>query len=215
VLVLALDTCLAACQAALVRDGAPLGVASEPMTRGHQERLGPMVEALFAEAGVAPAQLDRIGVTVGPGSFTGLRVGLAFGKGLALALARPLIGVTSLEALNDCGYRYGKALVLIDARRGQAYWQAFEDESPVTGPQAWALTDIVDWAIENGPPTLLIGPGANLLADRFPDANLVPSVAANPLAIASLATHREPEPVQPLYLRTPDAKLPGGIDPFA
>ena len=98
-LTLALDTCLAACSAALDRDGQTVGWISEPMARGHQERLAPMVRDLMADCGVAFGDLDRIGVTVGPGSFTGLRVGLAFAKGLALALNRPCVGVGALEAL--------------------------------------------------------------------------------------------------------------------
>jgi tRNA threonylcarbamoyladenosine biosynthesis protein TsaB len=214
VLILALDTCLAACQCALWRDGDALGVLSEPMTRGHQERLAPMVEALVAETGVALASVDRIAVTVGPGSFTGLRVGLAFAKGLALALDKPLVGVSALEALaqNHAG---GPNLVLVDARREQAYWQAFDADTPLTPPQAWTLSDIADWAVEHGPPHWLIGPGAQLLAARFPSADLDHRAAGDPLAIASLAAKREPGPARPLYLRTPDAKLPGGIDPWA
>jgi tRNA threonylcarbamoyladenosine biosynthesis protein TsaB len=214
VLILALDTCLAACQAALWRDGEAVAVASEPMSRGHQERLAPMVAALMAEAGVELSSVDRFAVTAGPGSFTGLRVGLAFAKGLALALAKPLVGISALEALAQ-GRAGGPNLVLIDARRDQAYWQAFDGESPLTPPQAWALTDIVDWALEHGSPRRLIGPGAALLGTRFPAAELDARVAADPMAIAALAASREPGGVRPLYLRTPDAKLPGGIDPFA
>jgi tRNA threonylcarbamoyladenosine biosynthesis protein TsaB len=214
VLVLALDTCLAACQTALWRDGKPVAVASEPMARGHQERLAPMLEAMLASANVAPAQIDRIGVTVGPGSFTGLRVGLAFAKGLALALGIPLVGVTSLEALG-AGAPAGLSLVLVDARREQAYWQAFEGGMAVTAPQASTLTDIVDWTLGHGAPAALIGPGAGLLAARFGAAQCLARAAPEPTVIARLAAEREPAAVRPLYLRTPDAKLPGGVDPFA
>ena len=213
-LILALDTCLASCQAALWRDGETVGAISEPMTRGHQERLAPMVQDLLREAGVAPDQLDRIGVTVGPGSFTGLRVGLAFAKGLALALGKPLVGVSGLEALAQ-HHSGAPNLVLVDARREQAYWQAFDGDAPLTPPQAWTLPDIADWALEHGPPRRLIGPGAHLLAARFPGAEVEARAAADPLAIAALAARREPGDVRPLYLRTPDAKLPGGIDPWA
>ena len=213
-LILALDTCLAACQAALWRDGEAMSVLSEPMTRGHQERLAPMVEDLLTKTGVDLAAVDRIAVTVGPGSFTGLRVGLAFAKGLALALDKPLVGVSALEALaqNRDG---GPNIALVDARREQAYWQAFDGGAPLTPPQAWTLPDIADWAVEHGPPRSLIGPGAHLLAARFPGAEVDARAAADPLAIAGLAAGREPGPVRPLYLRTPDAKLPGGIDPWA
>ena len=213
-LVLALDTCLAACQAALVRDGAPVAVASEPMAKGHQERLGPMLQAMFGEAGLEPRDVDRIGVTVGPGSFTGLRVGLAFAKGLALALGKPLVGLTSLEALG-AGAPVGLSLALIDARREQAYWQAFRDGSPLNTPQASVLAAIVDWTIDHDSPAALIGPGAGLLAGRLPTAEVIPRTAPDPLILARLTAERDPGSVRPLYLRTPDAKLPGGVDPFA
>ncbi|MGH7024255.1 MAG: tRNA (adenosine(37)-N6)-threonylcarbamoyltransferase complex dimerization subunit type 1 TsaB, partial [Caulobacteraceae bacterium] len=96
---LAIDTCLAACQAAVISDGVALASLSEPMARGHQERLGPMVREAMDQAGLRFSELDRIAVTVGPGSFTGLRVGLAFAKGLALALDIPCTGVGTLAAL--------------------------------------------------------------------------------------------------------------------
>ena len=98
-IVLALDTCLASCSVA-VRDGERvLAYACEVMARGHQERLAPMAEAMMAEAGLPFSAIERIGVTVGPGSFTGLRVGVAFAKGLASALDIPAVGIGTLEAL--------------------------------------------------------------------------------------------------------------------
>jgi tRNA threonylcarbamoyladenosine biosynthesis protein TsaB len=78
VIVLGLDTCLNACSVAVVDGGRVLASASEVMARGHQERLAPMAEAVMAEVGIGFDRLQRIGVTVGPGSFTGLRVGIAF-----------------------------------------------------------------------------------------------------------------------------------------
>src|SRR5579872_7102287 len=98
-IVLGLDTALGACSAAVLAQGRPLAVRSEPMTRGHQERLALMVREAMEAAGLPFSSLDRVGVTVGPGSFTGLRVGLAFAKGLGLALAKPCVGVGTLEAL--------------------------------------------------------------------------------------------------------------------
>jgi tRNA threonylcarbamoyladenosine biosynthesis protein TsaB len=213
VLVLALDTCLAACQAALCRDGETVASVSEPMARGHQERLALMIEAMMRDADVPFTALDRIGVTVGPGSFTGLRVGLAFAKGLALALDKPIVGIGTLEALAASVANQGLVLAIVDARRDQAYWQAFSGGEPISEPQAWTLPDIVDWAVERGGPQVLAGPGAALLASRFPGAVIAPLTAPEPSAIARLAAERAPARPQPLYLRTPDAKLPGGVDP--
>lgn len=210
---LALDTCLNACSTALVRDGEALAVRSEPMVRGHQERLALMVQEIMSEAGAAFADIDRLAVTLGPGSFTGLRVGLAFAKGMAVALDIPCIGVSSLEALAASAPRKGLTLALVDARRDQAYWQAFKDGAAATPPAASTLPDIIAWAAEHGGPAALIGPGAPLLSERFPNAELIALAGPDPVAIAVLAADRAPGSLSPLYLRTPDAKLPGGVEP--
>ncbi|MCH7931874.1 MAG: tRNA (adenosine(37)-N6)-threonylcarbamoyltransferase complex dimerization subunit type 1 TsaB, partial [Proteobacteria bacterium] len=92
--VLALDTATAACSVALWSDGTVLAQRFATMARGHAEALMPMVEAVMAEAGLAFADLDLVATTVGPGTFTGLRVGLAAARGLALAGGLPIVGVT-------------------------------------------------------------------------------------------------------------------------
>lgn len=207
-LILSIDTCLGACSCAVVRDGEALAAAFEPMTRGHQERLAPMVEATMKEAGVVFADLGRIAVTVGPGSFTGLRVGLAFAKGLGLALGKPVVGVGALEALG--AEEPGRTLALADARRGQVYWQAFENGEPLNAPSASALEDAAAFFV----PDIVTGPGAELVAGRFPGALVTGRPAPDPAAVARLAASRlDPGSPRPLYLRTPDAKLPGGVEP--
>jgi tRNA threonylcarbamoyladenosine biosynthesis protein TsaB len=85
-IILGLDTCLSACSVAVLDGARVLAARSEVMARGHQERLAPMAQAVMAEAGLPFSAIRRLGVTVGPGSFTGLRVGVAFAKGLAAAL---------------------------------------------------------------------------------------------------------------------------------
>jgi tRNA threonylcarbamoyladenosine biosynthesis protein TsaB len=204
-IVFAVDTCMGACSAALVADGAVIAAVTEPMMRGHQERLAPMAAEVMTGAGVGFDRLDRIAVTVGPGSFTGLRVGLAFAKGLAVALDKPCIGVGSLEAI-AFGLA-GRVIAAADARHGQVYWQAFEDGTPITEPALTPLT-----AIALAAPDSLTGPAAGLLAEIFPAAHQVLRTAPDPVAVARLATDRE-TPAAPLYLRPPDAKLPGGIEP--
>src|SRR5215467_10709212 len=97
--VLAFDCSGASCSAAVLIDDRPAAQRFAPMERGHAETLLPMIETVLREAGLTPAMLDLLAVTVGPGSFTGLRIGLAAGRGLALARALPAIGVPSFDAV--------------------------------------------------------------------------------------------------------------------
>jgi tRNA threonylcarbamoyladenosine biosynthesis protein TsaB len=211
-IILALDTCLAACSAAILDQGRVLAARSEPMARGHQERLAPMVAEIMAEAGLAFSDLDRIGVTLGPGSFTGLRVGLAFAKGLGAALSIPVVGVGVLEAL--AADQRGLAFAVMDAKRGQIYLQAFDAGKPLMAPDALDLGTAAARLAElaGGRPTTLVGPGAPLLADVLADARILTPDHADPVVVARLAAARAPVPPRPLYLRAPDAKLPGGLD---
>lgn len=212
-IVLAIDTALETCSAALADAGRVLARRSEPMARGHQERLAPLVAELMAEAGIGFDALDRIGVTVGPGSFTGLRVGLAFAKGLGLALDRPVVGIGTLQAMG-AGSR-GFAAVALDARREQVYLQPFRDGRPLAGPQALgvaaAAAMLID--IDAAGPAVLIGSGAALLADAFPGAEQRAAAGADPAVLAALAAAAEPSPPRPIYLRAPDAKLPASALP--
>jgi len=207
-IVLGLDTCLAACSVA-VRDGERvLAWRSDVMARGHQERLAPMAEEVMAEARLPFARLERIGVTVGPGSFTGLRVGLAFAKGLASALGVPLAGVSALEAL--AAEAKGLVFAAVDARRDQVYLQAFEDGRPLMAPDALELGVAAARVAEiaAGRPLTLVGSGAPLLAAAAPAARLLAPEGADARLVAAIAAAREPAPVRPLYLRAPDARLP-------
>jgi tRNA threonylcarbamoyladenosine biosynthesis protein TsaB len=209
VIVLALDTALSATSAAVLDGDRVLAARFEPMERGHQERLAGLVRDVMTTAGVSFDALDRIGVTVGPGSFTGLRVGLAFAKGLSIALDVPCVGVGALEALAASVPVQGLVAAVIDARRGQVYLQLFQGGAPLTAPEALTL-ETAETVIERasaGAPISAIGSGAAMLTPnarlsiderRFPD----------PVALARL-TAATPEPIgrpEPLYLRAPDAK---------
>jgi tRNA threonylcarbamoyladenosine biosynthesis protein TsaB len=178
------------------------------MARGHQERLAPMARAVMAEAGIGFDRLDRIGVTLGPGSFTGLRVGIAFAKGLAAALSLPAVGIGTLEALAaDAG---GLVFAVIDARRDQVYVQGFEDGRALMAPDALSVPTAAARIAElsMGRDFTLIGSGGPLLADLAPRARLIAGEGADAAHVARLAAARAPGPLRPLYLRTPDAKLP-------
>jgi len=207
--ILAVDTCLPACSVAILDGDTVLARAFEPMLRGHQERLAPMVEEAMAASGLAFTDLDRIVVTLGPGSFTGLRVGLSFAKGLGLALNIPVAGVNALEAL-AFGHA-GRVIAIVDARRGQAYWQAFHDGAAVTGPKITAVGDAA--AVFHQDPDKVIGPGAGLLAPYFQSLAMRADPAPDPVSVARLGAAAQPGMLTPIYLRAPDAKLPGGIEP--
>ena len=207
-IVLGLDTCLSICSVA-IRDGERVRAsAREVMARGHQERLAPMAQAVMAEAGLAFTELHRIAVTVGPGSFTGLRVGIAFAKGLAAALDLPTVGVGTLEAL--AAEADGLVFAVVDARRGQVYVQGFDDGRALMAPDAvtaeTAAARIAELSM--GRPMTLVGSGAALVADLAPTAAIIPAEGADARHVARLAASREPKPLKPLYLRAPDAKLP-------
>jgi tRNA threonylcarbamoyladenosine biosynthesis protein TsaB len=216
--VLALDTCLDACSVAVCEDGSAIAALSEPMSRGHQERLAPMAAEVMARAGLTFDALGLIAVTVGPGSFTGLRVGLAFAKGLALALGLPCVGVGSLEALatSETGNEAdgGFIVAAVDARRGQVYLQAFIDGRAAMAPDALAPEIAAARLAELWPggPAILVGSGAGLVATVLPGARISDLLAPDPAAVARAALRLKSPypPPRPLYLRAPDARLPGG-----
>ncbi|QBQ49415.1 tRNA (adenosine(37)-N6)-threonylcarbamoyltransferase complex dimerization subunit type 1 TsaB [Brevundimonas naejangsanensis] len=224
--VMVIDTALGACVAGVFAPEAAsdavraLGLRRELMTKGHQERLGGLARDAAAEAGGFDG-VDRIGVTVGPGSFTGLRVGLAFALGLGAALDRPVVGISTLDALAASVAAPGLVAAVIDARRGQVYGRLFRDGAPVGEAEAWPLETARDRILAEAGQAggvLLVGSGATLLAETFPDlagARLEPLAAPSPEALARLTMAADParSPPSPLYLRAPDAtpprRLPG------
>ncbi len=209
-MILSIDTCLGASSVAIVDGERVLAARSEPMTRGHQERIGVIAREAAAEAGVAFTDLDRIGVTVGPGSFTGLRVGLAFAKGLATALSIPCVGVTTLEAMAH-GVE-GFVAAVLDARMEQVYIQVFAGGVGLMAPDALGLGEAAARLGElySGGPATLIGSGAPLLADVLSGAKALTPAAPDPVAVAKLAASRlaPTHSPRPLYLRAPYATLP-------
>jgi tRNA threonylcarbamoyladenosine biosynthesis protein TsaB len=211
-IVLALDTCLDACSLAVLDGATVRAQASHPMARGHQEAIAPLAQTVMTQAGLIFSQLERIGVTIGPGSFTGLRVGLAFAKGLGAALSIPVVGVGTLAALAE-PLGPGLVFAVIDARRGQVYLQTLSDGRPLMAPDALDVATATARVAElsGGRGAVLAGSGAGLLADLMPAARIIDAPACDPAAVARLAAAQtNPAPPRPLYLRAPDARLPGG-----
>ncbi len=212
---LVLDTALGACTAAVFEDMRPLAVRDVAMTVGHQERLAGLTRDVMAEAGGGFESVDRIGVTVGPGSFTGLRVGLAFAQGLGAALDRPVVGLSVLDALAASVASDGTVAALIDARRGQVYARLFHEGEAQTPPEALSLDEAAARLSAVEGPLALVGTGAALLSAARPDADVRSLAAPTPAALARLTLAADPvsAPPRPLYLRAPDAtpptRLPG------
>ncbi len=209
-MILSIDTCLGASSVAVLEGERVLATRSEPMTRGHQERIGMIAREAMSEAGVAFDELTRIGVTVGPGSFTGLRVGLAFAKGLATALSIPCVGVTTLEAM-AFGIP-GFTAAVLDARMSQVYIQIFAGGVALMAPDALEVGEAAARLAElySGGPATLVGSGAPLLAEALSVATVLTPAAPDPVAVARLAAAKSApaHSPRPLYLRAPYATLP-------
>ena len=213
--ILAVDPALGACSVALVEDGEILAHIFEPMDRGHAERLAPMVDEAMKAANAEFASLDRLAVTTGPGTFTGQRVGLAFMRGLRLALKRPLTGITTLEAMTAAAMAETgqvKAAAIHDARREEAYLLLQDGEMIVQQPVVMLFSEAVERIRAFGG-CALSGTGAQAAAGSL-DAGFGLSAVRQPdaLWVARLAAQRPAaqDAPGPLYLRAPDAKLPGG-----
>jgi tRNA threonylcarbamoyladenosine biosynthesis protein TsaB len=214
--ILAVDTALAACSAAILADDKVLSRRFERMDRGHAERLAPMVQEVMREAGIAFAALDRLAVTTGPGTFTGQRVGLAFMRGLRLALKKPLVGVTTLEAmLAEVMVRQNAdaSLVVQHAKRNEAYCAGRIGEQLVI-PVSLIALDELPALMRNtfGEQIMAVaGTAADVaVAACGYNAQIVDLVAPDAIWVARLAQFAsEPQTVpKPLYLRPPDARLP-------
>ncbi|QCI65132.1 tRNA (adenosine(37)-N6)-threonylcarbamoyltransferase complex dimerization subunit type 1 TsaB [Phreatobacter stygius] len=216
-LLLALDTALGASSAAILDTATDRVVArvSEPMDRGHAERLLPMVADLFAGAGLAPRDCRRFVATIGPGSFTGLRVAIAAARGMALAAGGDAVGISTLDALAAprlAAADPGPVLSVIDARHGHVYAAlAGADGGAILAPGYWPAAVAAAAAANHA--AAIIGPGATVLLAAWPEGvpqpGLVePSGFPDIGWVAGLGAKADPRtaPCRPLYLKEADAK---------
>ena len=217
--ILAVDTALGACSTAVLDGQVILGHQFEAMERGHAERLAPMVRDTMQAAQVDFASLERLAVTVGPGTFTGQRVGYAFMRALHLALKRPLVGVTTLEAMAEAAMKQTKsdcAAAIHDAKRGEVYIAAIESGRTVVPVQIAGFEDAVrmvsEAARESDKTYALAGTAstaaAPALRDRGTKVVKTEIVVPDALWVARMAVSvSESESIpRPLYLRPPDAR---------
>jgi tRNA threonylcarbamoyladenosine biosynthesis protein TsaB len=185
---LAIDTAAPRLQLALRHQGAT-DISIDEIAQSHAELIFPRVEGLLARNGVGYADLQRIAVTTGPGSFTGLRIGLSAARGLGLALAIPVLGVPSLLAISLSAPPGQPAEVLLDARRDEAYFQRF------AGPGR-----------SSDRPRLL--PMAEARRRLAAGATLIESPFVDIARLATFAAHLDPAifPPEAAYIRDADAK---------
>lgn len=208
--ILSLDTTMAACSAAVIDTecALPLAAAFVLMERGHAEALPPMVAQVMATSGLDFSRIDRIAVTTGPGTFTGVRIGIAFARGLGLPCGIPVIGINSLSAIAANEPSTGPLLVVSDARNGEVYAASFDaNRGLIAAPH---ITTPVAAAADMPRETLVLGTAAQAVVAASERNDLIVSQAGIlPVAahFARLATGIPPgEMPAPLYLRAPDAR---------
>ncbi len=236
-LVLALDTSAEACAVAIVEDGAALARTTRAMTRGHAEALMPMIGEAMDRAGRRLADVGLIAVTTGPGSFTGVRTGIAAARGLALGTGAPAVGVSALAAVAAAafapeagGEAGGAVLCVLETRRRDYFAQLFTGAG-VGEPEAASEPAVLDAAAVSrlamarghAPPRFagnavvrlaselggLPGDGVALPAVTLPDPVLVAALGATIAArLAGTGEKGLEDTLSPLYLRPPEAKLP-------
>ena len=193
-LILCIETGTDVCSVGIAKDGELLSLRESDEGRDHARKVGVFVDELLRETGSAPDELDAVAVGKGPGSYTGLRIGVSFAKGLAYGLRKPLVAVGSLDALAEVAredYEAGILAVdgwdgaylcpMVDARRMEVYAQVFDTEgrpqsevsAEVVGPESFAAFR------GQGRPFVIFGSGARKCADILPDAvcvEVTPSV---------------------------------------
>lgn len=212
--VLGLDCSGASCSAAILAESELRAHRFAAMERGQAEALLPMIRAALDEAGLGTTQLDLVAVTTGPGSFTGVRTGLAAARGLALAAGLPLIGVTSFEAVAEAvrAQAQGRPLVIaLESKRDELFLQRFDARGPgrasLVPPDLWR-------SYVGGPAAWLAGDGATRLAAAIgrSEADILSAAGIDATPVARLGASRwrpglRPPAPAPLYLHAPDTTM--------
>jgi tRNA threonylcarbamoyladenosine biosynthesis protein TsaB len=218
--ILALDTASSWCAAAVYDSGTNTVLAeiSENIGKGHAEVLMDYIGQAMTQSGISMTELDRVAVNVGPGSFTGVRIGVSAARGFALALDRPALGVSAFDALASeiaISHPGQPVLVLLEAHRGEIYAQAFgADGMAITGPMVLAREEALALIQQQSSDTILAGSAAaalnETLAGSFSVARGEPTARIG--TYAKLAALHEPgEAPKPLYMRGPDVKPQTGF----
>lgn len=186
-LTLAIDTAAPRLQLALLLPTGAVDASADEIATGHAELIFARIATLLARNGVDYSQLERVVTTTGPGSFTGLRIGLSAARGIGLARAIPVIGVPSLLGISLAAN--GAATVLLDARRDEAYFQTFAGPGVASSAAALLPMDTAQ---------AMVAPGSTVINSPFVDIGLVAryGASADPLA----------HPPEAAYVRDADAK---------
>lgn len=205
---LAIDTCLGACSVAVAMGGRVVASRYEARRTGHAEAIVPMIAEVLDEAGIATPALHTIAVTRGPGTFAGMRIGLAAAEGLKLSTGATIIPVSSLWAigqrvLSESSSRSAPLAIAVDAGRGQVYFELLTpDGYPAgSGPELLSIDDAKGRTERNN--AVAFGSGSSLIGASIEPTPIEPDAAR--FAVAALHLPAAAGPVAPLYFRPADA----------
>jgi len=219
--ILTFDTAMSACSASVARGAVVLARRFEIMERGQAEALVPMIADVLAEAGLGAEDIGLIVTTLGPGAFTGVRIGIATAQGLALARGVPVLGLTTLEAVAAANRPAGPLLVVLETKRSDYYVQLFGAGGDLAAaPRAMdhaairdALPDDTTAAVGDGADRLIAALGEDgARLRRLDGADVADAAVLAAMAAQRLSSGADPAcfpPLRPLYLRPPDVRAPG------
>ena len=200
-MILCIETGTDVCSVGIARDGELLSLRESDEGRDHARKVGVFVDELLRETGIAPDDLDAVAVGKGPGSYTGLRIGVSFAKGLCYGLQKPLLAVGSLDALVEVAredyeagilavddWQHARLCPMVDARRMEVYAQVFDSQgTPLTDVSAEVVSEESFAAYRQaGEPFVIFGSGARKCADLLAGATFV-EVTPSARGLARLA----------------------------